>query len=132
MESSYHVTALDSHDTASSRPTIGFPLGMALLLLVIFSLSGVFSCCYHWDKLRRSLSTRAADFEANGDLSHSNSKTKDPNMVPQVILMPGDNVPKFVAMPCPRDPSRRGEIIVEVQKPPLQQPKPLRIAVPLL
>jgi len=42
----------------SSRPTLGFPLGTALLLLVIFSLSGMFSCCYHWDKLRSLLRSR--------------------------------------------------------------------------
>lgn len=35
-----------------SRPTLGFPLGTALLLIVIFCLSGIFSCCYHWEKLR--------------------------------------------------------------------------------
>jgi len=42
----------------SSRPTLGFPLGTALLLLVIFALSGMFSCCYHWDKLRSLLRSR--------------------------------------------------------------------------
>uniref|UniRef100_A0A453MLV7 Uncharacterized protein n=1 Tax=Aegilops tauschii subsp. strangulata TaxID=200361 RepID=A0A453MLV7_AEGTS len=42
----------------SSRPTLGFPLGTALLLLVIFSLSGIFSCCYHWDRLRSLLWSR--------------------------------------------------------------------------
>lgn len=42
----------------SSRPTLGFPLGTVLLLLVIFSLSGMFSCCYHWDKLRSLLRSR--------------------------------------------------------------------------
>lgn len=36
----------------TSRPSLGFPLGTALLLIIIFSLSGIFSCCYHWDKLR--------------------------------------------------------------------------------
>ncbi|KAK9921451.1 hypothetical protein M0R45_029960 [Rubus argutus] len=36
----------------ASRPSLGFPLGTALLLLIIFSLNGIFSCCYHWDKLR--------------------------------------------------------------------------------
>ncbi|KAF7829246.1 Hydroxyproline-rich glycoprotein family protein [Senna tora] len=36
----------------ASRPSLGFPLGTALLLIIIFSLSGIFSCCYHWDKLR--------------------------------------------------------------------------------
>lgn len=42
----------------SSRPTLGFPLGTALLLVVIFTLSGMFSCCYHWDKLRSLLRYR--------------------------------------------------------------------------
>lgn len=45
----------------SSRPTLGFPLGTALLLLVIFALSGMFSCCYHWDKLRALLRSRHPD-----------------------------------------------------------------------
>ncbi|AES80352.1 hypothetical protein MtrunA17_Chr7g0249111 [Medicago truncatula] len=34
-------------------------VGTALLLLIIFSLSGIFSCCYHWEKflsLHQSLS----------------------------------------------------------------------------
>ncbi|KAG1361787.1 hypothetical protein COCNU_10G000060 [Cocos nucifera] len=48
---------MDAEDTTppaplSSRPTLGFPLGTGLLLVVIFCLSGVFSCCYHWDKIR--------------------------------------------------------------------------------
>lgn len=37
---------------ASTRPTLAFPLGTTLLLIVIFCLSGIFSCCYHWEKLR--------------------------------------------------------------------------------
>uniref|UniRef100_A0ACD5WGD5 Uncharacterized protein n=1 Tax=Avena sativa TaxID=4498 RepID=A0ACD5WGD5_AVESA len=47
----------------SSRPTLGFPLGTALLLLVIFSLSGIFSCCYHWDRLRLLWSRHPAMLE---------------------------------------------------------------------
>lgn len=39
------------HHQNVSRPTLGFPLGTALLLIVVFCLSGIFSCCYHWDKL---------------------------------------------------------------------------------
>ncbi|MQM19949.1 hypothetical protein Taro_052962 [Colocasia esculenta] len=35
----------------SSHPTLGFPLGTTLLLLVIFCLSGVLSCYYHWDNI---------------------------------------------------------------------------------
>ncbi|CAL5370906.1 unnamed protein product [Camellia sinensis] len=61
-----------------SRPSLGFPLGTALLLIVIFSLCGFFSCCYHWDKLqslRRSFSADT-DLEAdNGDGSPSKPTT---------------------------------------------------------
>ena len=52
----------------SSRPTLGFPLGTALLLLVIFSLSGIFSCCYHWDRLRL-LWSRHPDMLQEGQLT---------------------------------------------------------------
>lgn len=57
----------------SSRPTIGFPLGTALLLIVVFSLSGIFSCCYHWDKLRH---LRGVYSDDDDDSHHSDSKPK--------------------------------------------------------
>ncbi|KAE9449519.1 hypothetical protein RHGRI_028942 [Rhododendron griersonianum] len=44
------------------------------------------------------------------------------------VLMPGDHIPKFIALPCPREPPRPEKIIVEVPRTP---PKPPRIAVPL-
>lgn len=50
----------------ASRPSLGFPLGTAVLLIVIFSLSGIFSCCYHWEKLR-SLRRSFADLESGLD-----------------------------------------------------------------
>lgn len=65
MESPYHATPA-SHG-GGSRPSLGFPLGTALLLVVIFSLSGVFSCLYHWDKLR-SLRRSNDDLEADGEI----------------------------------------------------------------
>lgn len=43
------------------------------------------------------------------------------------VLMPGDRIAKFIAMPCPCEPLRAQKIIVEVQKP----LKPQHIAVPL-
>ncbi|KAA8546643.1 hypothetical protein F0562_003126 [Nyssa sinensis] len=131
MESPYYAPPRGD----ASRPSLGFPLGTALLLIIIFSLSGVFSCCYHWDKLRsfrRSLSDDT-DPEADIDRSpskpkslHTNSKQNQSQSLP--VLMPGDRIPKFIALPCPCEPPRPGKIIVEVQKPP---PKPPRIAVPL-
>ncbi|KAK6125373.1 hypothetical protein DH2020_016021 [Rehmannia glutinosa] len=132
MESPYHGGAPISHG-GGSRPSLGFPLGTALLLVVIFSLSGIFSCCYHWDKLRRTLSLHAADLEADGDLGPI--KPKPPNMQLKQkenqslpVIMPGDNVPKFIALPCPCEPPRLGNTVADVQKPP---PKPPRMAVPL-
>nr|XP_016507552.1 PREDICTED: uncharacterized protein At5g65660-like isoform X2 [Nicotiana tabacum] len=62
-----------------SRPSLGFPLGTALLLLIIFSLSGIFSCCYHWDKLRslrRSFSDSTdleAELEAKPNIKYAGS-----------------------------------------------------------
>ncbi|GFP87517.1 uncharacterized protein at5g65660 [Phtheirospermum japonicum] len=105
MESPYHGASPVSHG-GGSRPSLGFPLGTALLLVVIFSLSGIFSCCYHWDKLRRSLSHHAADLEADGDsrprqaYNHANVqnlKQQENQSLP--VIMPGDNVPRFIALP---------------------------------
>ncbi|GFZ18875.1 hydroxyproline-rich glycoprotein family protein [Actinidia rufa] len=130
MESPYYAPP----QMDASRPSIGFPLGTALLLIIIFSLSGVFSCCYHWDKLRsfrRSFdSDRDLEADDDGSLSKPNptytsSKQNQSQSLP--VLMPGDQIPKFIALPCPCEPPRPEKIIVEVQKP----PKPPRIAVPL-
>ena len=69
----------------SSRPTLGFPLGTALLLLVIFALSGMFSCCYHWDKLRSLWSRHPALFEESEhtaiSIASSPSKTTSDHKV---------------------------------------------------
>ncbi|KAL2456708.1 Uncharacterized protein Adt_46670 [Abeliophyllum distichum] len=129
MESPYHATPAGHSE--GSRPSLGFPLGTALLLVVIFSLSGIFSCLYHWDKLR-SLRHSDDDLEADSDrdpskpkVPHMNLKQEKNQSLP--VIMAGDDIPKFIAMPCPREPPVRAKITVEVQKP----PKPPRIAVPL-
>ncbi|KAK7307291.1 hypothetical protein VNO77_40217 [Canavalia gladiata] len=119
----------------TSRPSLGFPLGTALLLLIIFTLSGIFSCCYHWDKFR-SLRQSFSDPEAThahtqsppskSKLDSTGLKQSKGQSLP--VLMPGDEVPKFIAMPCPCEPSRPETIVVSVEKPP---PKPPRLAVPL-
>ncbi|XP_027362224.1 uncharacterized protein At5g65660 [Abrus precatorius] len=119
----------------SSRPSLGFPLGTALLLIIIFSLSGIFSCCYHWDKFR---SLRQSLSQPDPAHSHTQSSPSKPKLhsadlkqskgesLP--VLMPGDEVPKFIAMPCPCQPPRLENIVITVEKPP---PKPPRLAVPL-
>ncbi|KAK6287672.1 PREDICTED: uncharacterized protein At5g65660 [Theobroma cacao] len=118
----------------ASRPSLGFPLGTALLLIIIFSLSGIFSCCYHWDKLRslrRSISDGTgpdADIEASPSKSkpeYMDLKENQSQSLP--VLMPGDQIPKFIALPCPCEPPRPDKVEVKVQKP----PKPPRFPVPL-
>ncbi|KAF3974699.1 hypothetical protein ACB098_02G143100 [Castanea mollissima] len=121
----------------ASRPSLGFPLGTALLLIIIFSLSGIFSCCYHWDKfkaLRDSFSQDQPN-DSESDIESSPSKPKptttglkqnQSQSLP--VLMPGDRIPKFIAMPCPCNPPHPEKVEVKVQKP----PKPLpRLPVPL-
>ncbi|XP_076903864.1 uncharacterized protein At5g65660-like [Bidens hawaiensis] len=111
----------------SSRPTLGFPLGTALLLIVIFSLSGIFSYCYHWDKLRHLRGS--FDDEDNNDDDNSTSKPK-PKYSEKLeienesfpVVMPGDRIARFIALPCPCEPARQEKVILEqvkmTQKPP--------------
>ncbi|XP_073300132.1 uncharacterized protein At5g65660-like [Primulina huaijiensis] len=87
-----------SHGSGSG-PSIGFPLGTALVLLMIFSLSGIFSCCYHWEKLRRSFSSHGADPRVGS--SKPTAPSMDVNNEGMPVIMAGDNIPKFIALPCP-------------------------------
>ncbi|RZC48378.1 hypothetical protein C5167_041309 [Papaver somniferum] len=126
----------------ASRPSLGFPLGTALLLIFIFSLSGFFSCCYHWDKLR-SLRRSFPPEEEDTDLEANNSNIQSPSSKPSQIypnwkqsinesmpvIMPGDKIAKFIALPCPCEPYRPDKVFVEVenlqQTPPPPQPQTL-------
>ncbi|CAN1317091.1 Uncharacterized protein At5g65660 [Linum perenne] len=110
----------------ASRPSLGFPLGTALLLIVIFSLSGIFSCCYHWDKLR-SLRRRNSFSDDNQSQVWVWQDVKKKQRESLTVVMPGDQIPKFIALPCPCEPPRSETAAVKVVKP----PKPPRIAVPL-
>ncbi|KAK7309612.1 hypothetical protein RJT34_06482 [Clitoria ternatea] len=76
----------------TSRPSLGFPLGTALLIIIIFSLSGIFSCCYHWDKfrsLRQPLTAPDDPPPAHRSKLHS-TELKGESLP---VLMPGDQVP---------------------------------------
>ncbi|KAE8704082.1 transcription factor bHLH25-like [Hibiscus syriacus] len=42
------------------------------------------------------------------------------------VLMPGDQIPKFIALPCPCQPPRQDKVEVKVEKP----PKPPHFPVP--
>ncbi|KAK9134187.1 hypothetical protein Syun_013517 [Stephania yunnanensis] len=110
---------------AAARPSLGFPLGTALLLMTVFCLSGVFSCCYHWEKLRsiRNRGSRSSsavgDVEAAHEVASSSSSPSSSTVKPSgpharpdwnkerkicqsvPVLMPGEEAPTFIAMPCP-------------------------------
>ncbi|KAF5780241.1 hypothetical protein HanRHA438_Chr11g0483381 [Helianthus annuus] len=124
MESpSYYPPPL--HHSDSTRPTLGFPLGTALLLLVIFSLSGILSCCYHWDKLRhvRASFLGADDYDQSPSKPRNTfSEAKETEKQSFPVVMPGDRIARFIAMPCPCEPPRQETVVVEevqkVQKPP--------------
>lgn len=78
-----------THHVDASRPALGFPLGTALLLIVIFCLSGIFSCCYHWDKLRAlrlAFCRSDSDTDTNNDTIHSPPKSTPPHMVSKILL----------------------------------------------
>ncbi|KAL2344449.1 hypothetical protein Fmac_005734 [Flemingia macrophylla] len=104
----------------ASRPSLGFPLGTALLLIIIFALSGILSCCYHWDRLRPFRQMPSSPTKSNP------SKDLRQNSLP--VLMPGDEVPKFIAMPCPCQPSRPDNVVVTAQSE--KPPPPPQLHVP--
>ncbi|KAK1293451.1 Uncharacterized protein QJS10_CPB17g02438 [Acorus calamus] len=126
-----HAEGPSTLSPSSSRPSLGFPLGTALLLIVIFCLSGIFSCCYHRDKLR-SLRRSSSDPDVVTDpeaatISPSSSKPvkahedlKKTQKESLPVLMPGDRMPKFIAWPCPCEPLLPDRITIEA--PPLLAP----------
>ncbi|KAI3847109.1 hypothetical protein MKX03_012436 [Papaver bracteatum] len=138
-------------DVDVSRPYLGIPLGIALLLIMIFSLSGFFSCCHHREKirsLRRSFSPddddhrqeQDTDIEADGTNARNRvqSLSSKPSQIylywkqntneSVPVIMPGENIAKFIALPCPCEPFRPDKVVVEVQSmqqtPPLPPPPP--------
>ncbi|OAY35679.1 uncharacterized protein At5g65660 [Manihot esculenta] len=122
----------------ASRPSLGFPLGTALLLIIIFTLSGIFSCCYHWDKLRSLRRSFSDEPEPQDDIEASPSKSaphqtglKQNQSQSLPVLMPGDQIPKFIALPCPCEPPREEKVVVRVHRPPPPPPKMPRLPVPL-
>ncbi|KAG5001532.1 hypothetical protein JHK87_022604 [Glycine soja] len=116
----------------ASRPSLGFPLGTVLLLIIIFTFSGVLSCCYHWDRVRsfrRSFSHSDPQMPSSPTNSKDSKESKENRGQSLPVLMPGDEVPKFIAMPCPCQPSRPENIVVTVEME-KQAPKPPQLPVP--
>lgn len=70
-------------DGDSSRPSLGFPLGLVLLLLMLFFMSGLFTACLHWDKLRSMLGASSEDDSSHieEDIEHPPRKSAPPQVV---------------------------------------------------
>ncbi|KAI7742974.1 hypothetical protein M8C21_014001 [Ambrosia artemisiifolia] len=128
---SYNAPSQYHHN--SNRPTIGFPLGTALLLIVVFTLSGVFSCCYHWDKLRH-LRGQFSDDDVDRSTHPPNkpkpdcleNKRDEDHSLP--VIMAGDQFPRFIAMPCACEQPAQEKINVgQIQMP----HKPPHVVIPM-
>ncbi|GMN40216.1 hypothetical protein TIFTF001_009446 [Ficus carica] len=76
--------------SSNCRPTISFPLGMILLVITLLLITAFFFCCT----------------EKQSD----QAKTV-------TVVMPGDDVPKFIGMACPCEPLVTEKITVVVHKP---------------
>ncbi|XP_050378865.1 uncharacterized protein At5g65660-like [Argentina anserina] len=111
------------NDEVSTRPSLAFPLGLALLLLMLLSICTFFLCCIHWDRVR-SLFLSSLDQDQDPDQDESDQKpacTKTMENQDQLqslpVLMPGDHVPKFLAIACPCElPAVEKKITVIVDK----------------
>ncbi|KAE8686187.1 Detected protein of unknown function [Hibiscus syriacus] len=122
----------NEEELSSRRPSIGFPLGLALLLLLLFCISALLLCYFNWHKLQ-TLIFGSSDHDDSDDDIESNvvdrsSEFQDssPVMKPKektvgqtlLVLMAGEKVPRFIAMACPCEPPRTAKIAITVSKPP--------------
>eukprot|EP00249_Psilotum_nudum_P030734 c43688_g1_i1 orf=405-851(-) len=95
------------------RLALRFPVRPAgLVLITIFTLSVVFSCCYHWHKIWTGclsvarIRSLASFSTAEGHLDLHTTKSHYREEAPSLpVVMPGENVPKFLACPCPKAPA---------------------------
>ncbi|XP_057851285.2 uncharacterized protein At5g65660 isoform X1 [Cryptomeria japonica] len=99
-------------DGESKKSDLGFPLGTVLFLLIVLGISGLLSWCYHWEKIK-DLYIRHTSFSfrdtSSDPVGHGGSSTSSDNPGIQrqelslAVVMPGDNLAKFIACPCPVD-----------------------------
>ncbi|PON59642.1 hydroxyproline-rich glycoprotein family protein [Parasponia andersonii] len=128
-------SSLSSSTSSGTRPSISFPLGIAFLVIMLLCITAFFLCCLYWDRLR-SLQLSNSDPQHDAadtsqtDFAHSPpqkplrpppmAKQKDQAQSTVPVLMPGDEVPKFIAIARPCEPPVMlvEKITVVVHKPP--------------
>lgn len=69
----------------STRPNLAFPVGLALLLFLLLSISAFFLCCLHWDRLRALIFSSVEDNPADQIQPELDQKPALPNMVHKLI-----------------------------------------------
>ncbi|XP_028802227.1 uncharacterized protein At5g65660 [Neltuma alba] len=117
---------MEVEDTAS-RVSVGFPLSLGLLFALLLLLCGLLCCCLQWDKFRALLPCSGFLNAVLGSDSayyyHPPHKPELPYVVTKQevvqslpVLMPGDEVPKFIALACPCQPPKEEKITIQVQK----------------
>ncbi|PNX93495.1 hydroxyproline-rich glycoprotein family protein [Trifolium pratense] len=103
---------MELQDTAASKITIGLPLGLALLFACLIFICVLFCCLLHWNKLKLlspySSEVISSQAQTQADLTSSPQKPAFPFVMMKQsyaeslpVLMPGDEIPKFIAMACP-------------------------------
>ncbi|MED6130833.1 hypothetical protein PIB30_004250 [Stylosanthes scabra] len=133
---------IEEESTSSSHVSIGFPLGLALLVTLILFICCFFFCCIHWDKIEAFLISYGVINNPQHphinmqqpDLPSSNLQQKPPFLLPikpemngesLPVVMPGEVVPRFMAIACPCQPPTHQHERIQIQmmhKPPLSQP----------
>ncbi|CAN0921905.1 Uncharacterized protein At5g65660 [Linum grandiflorum] len=105
-------------------PVIGVPLGLALLLVTLLAMCGVFICCLYWDRIPIfAQPPHDLHYPPTHNIKPSSHHLNKVESLP--VMMPGDQVPSFIAMSCPCNkppppPAAALEIIVQLpDKPPV-------------
>ncbi|CAI8585785.1 unnamed protein product [Vicia faba] len=117
---------MELQDTAATKITIGLPLGLALLFACLLFISVFFCCLLHWNKLKflfPSSPIMTPHAQIQHDLTSSPQKPAFPFVMMKQsyaeslpVLMPGDEIPKFIAMACPCRPPTDETITIRVDK----------------
>ncbi|CAJ2652261.1 unnamed protein product [Trifolium pratense] len=118
---------MELQDTAASKITIGLPLGLALLFACLIFICVLFCCLLHWNKLKLlspySSEVISSQAQTQADLTSSPQKPAFPFVMMKQsyaeslpVLMPGDEIPKFIAMACPCKPPTDESITIHVDK----------------
>ncbi|XP_022981074.1 uncharacterized protein At5g65660-like isoform X1 [Cucurbita maxima] len=102
---------------------LSLPVGLVLLFTFLLCMCCFFSCCLHWEKLRSLIGHRYPPllpvntaFSPPDKISPVHTKIwKETPAQSLSVLMPGDEVPRFIAMACP--PCAAALVVVEEQKP---------------